>query len=346
MRSGQWPQATVDDVLQGLDWELRKQNKGGRPNKICEVSFLDFAGEVYRAAFGKKSRQRNLAEEVKALKEHIREADKLLVLINLSDVINHGVSDARVAESMWITSAILDFALPDEPGDGGRDHSDTCIVLSQADNYSATIKECGGALGALRKYLPHVAADYDWLEIFPACAVDKTVLSDEGDVVPAGDYTPSGLRPIMEWIVKETSSRTAKKAAKETASRAVRKTAKETSRRAVPKTAKATPDPLPMPSMPWSRGFFENQFFFFVVISAIEGSLFAWIFPAEGWWRLARWILFLFVSLLVLPMVFAVRNPAPDNEECNKLYDGAATMAAFIGTTLALVRLIWWWNTK
>ena len=47
MRAGEWPGATVDDTMQGLDWILRKRTGGRRqPANICEVSFLDYPGEV------------------------------------------------------------------------------------------------------------------------------------------------------------------------------------------------------------------------------------------------------------------------------------------------------------
>jgi len=52
MRSGEWPSATAGDEMQGLDWVLKQKIPGQRPVDVCEVSFLDFAGEVYRTAFG------------------------------------------------------------------------------------------------------------------------------------------------------------------------------------------------------------------------------------------------------------------------------------------------------
>ena len=53
MRRGEWPVATAEDVLQGLDWTLKRWwGERQRPEDVCEVSCLDFAGEVYRLAFG------------------------------------------------------------------------------------------------------------------------------------------------------------------------------------------------------------------------------------------------------------------------------------------------------
>ena len=201
MRKGEWPTATADDEVQGLDWTLKQRASGmrRRPKSLCEVSFLDFAGEVYRAAYGISGEGNSmLAEQVDVLRQYVRGADDLIVLINLRDVIANGLGDTRVQEAMWITKAILDTALGE---DAGENVPRAAIVLSQADSYAETIKACGGAEGVLEEYLPHVANEYGWLDIFAASAVDKTVLDDNGTMVPAPDFTSSELRPIMDWVM-------------------------------------------------------------------------------------------------------------------------------------------------
>ena len=76
MRRGEWPVATAGDEMQGLDWTLRRREHGSRsrPENICEVSFLDFAGEVYRAAYGISGGEgdASLEEQVGALKQYVR----------------------------------------------------------------------------------------------------------------------------------------------------------------------------------------------------------------------------------------------------------------------------------
>ena len=206
MRKGEWPSATAGDEMQGLDWTLKRREPGARKpaEKVCEVSFLDFAGEVYRAAYGiSGSGDASLKEQAEELKQYVCGADELIVLINLRDVITNGLRDKRVQEAMWITKSILDTALGD---DAGEKAPRAAIVLSQADSYADTIKSCGGALGVLEKYLPHVANDYGWLDVFAANAVDKTALDDDGNVVPAVDFTTQGLLPILKWIRGEDVS--------------------------------------------------------------------------------------------------------------------------------------------
>ncbi len=201
MRKGEWPSATAGDEMQGLDWALKRRERGVRrpPETVCEVSFLDFAGEVYRTAFGIGGGDAavELQKEAEKLKAYVREADDLLVLINLRDVIVNGLGDRRVQEAMWITNSILEAALAEE---GGRKAPRAAIVLSQADSYAETIKACGGASGVLEKHLPYVANNYGWLDVFEVNAVDKTVLDDGGNSVPAPDFTTKGLLPILNWI--------------------------------------------------------------------------------------------------------------------------------------------------
>ena len=200
MRKGGWPGATAGDEMMGLDWTLRRrQGKGKKPKDVCEVSCLDFAGEVYRFAFGIHQEQvpLDLSDEVSKLKDYIGDADDLIVLVNLRDVIVHGDQNPRVQESKWITNAILSYALD---GKDVRKAPRSAIVLSQADSYLETIKACGGAEGVLSKYLPHVANNYDWLDIMAVSVVDKTQTDNDGNVVPASDFKLDQLRLLMDWI--------------------------------------------------------------------------------------------------------------------------------------------------
>ncbi len=199
MREGRWPAATSVDTLKSLDWSLKRQAGRNRPERICEISFLDFAGEVYRAAFGiSEAPNEDVAEQVEALKEYLSGADYVIVLINLRDIIDNA-RDERTEESMWITNKILETALPEED-DAGMPHA--AIVLSQADNYAAILEKYGGAPGTLEKYLPYVYNEYSWLDIFSAQAVDKTDMDADGNIVPARDFTSDGLKPIMDWVLE------------------------------------------------------------------------------------------------------------------------------------------------
>ncbi len=200
MRAGKWPTATADDAMLGLNWTLcQKRAAGTRPHDVCEISFLDFGGEVYRAAFGIQAGRDDspLIGEIEKLKNYVSRADALVVLINLRDIIVKGTLDRRIQESIWITNGILSFALDRQPN--GRP-TRVSIALTQSDSYADTIRQCGGVKGVLAKYLPHVANSYDWLDVYAVAAVDKTVLDDEGNSIPAPDFKSTGLRILMDWI--------------------------------------------------------------------------------------------------------------------------------------------------
>lgn len=207
LRSGSWPAATADDVFRNLEWTLRRRSgTEERPTDICELSCLDFPGEVYRKAFveADANLSAEMQRQVETLWNYIERADCLLVLVNLSDVITHGLADRRVHESIWVTNAILEAALKERPG---RVLPKTAIVLSQADNYENTIRECGGTKGVLERYLPHVFNSYGWLDVFAVSAIDRTELDDNGRTVPARDFTSEGLRPIVHWLLTDDISR-------------------------------------------------------------------------------------------------------------------------------------------
>ena len=53
MRNGQWPAATETDAQKRLTWNLRQTDAVGPRDVVCRISFLDFAGEIYRDAFGR-----------------------------------------------------------------------------------------------------------------------------------------------------------------------------------------------------------------------------------------------------------------------------------------------------
>ena len=201
MRNGEWPLATSEDAMQGLDWELRRQTDPEcRPLVFSEVSFLDFPGEVYRKAFGSKDRasRTDASASVAQLNHYIQTADDLIVLVNLRDVITNGLGDKRVWESMWITKSILDSVFDKS---ARKRAPRTAIVLSQADSYNDTILSCGGPKGVLEKYLPNVASSYGFLDVMAVSAVGRTNLDDQGNVIPSRNFQLNGLEPVMTWIM-------------------------------------------------------------------------------------------------------------------------------------------------
>ena len=194
MRQGRWPSATELGALTNLDWTLYRR-EGANVENICEVSFLDFAGEVYRKAFGGQSVDEAGMQQVAALREHVKGSNALVVLVNLKDIIDGDPASERTTDMLWVSQRILDFAI------------DTCkighvaLAFSQFDIYRETVEAAGGLQAAYVKYLPHVEGVRPDLPLMALSAVDRTRVDADGYEVPAPDFASRGLEDLFGWIV-------------------------------------------------------------------------------------------------------------------------------------------------
>ncbi len=187
----QWPSATMTDSLRYLEWELRTRNE-----MIAELSLLDYAGEVYRRAFSEDGDGQQYAAEMEALFQHITEADTLLILVNLRDVIDGDRSSTRTLETLWLNKSILEFArkVPTI--------TNIAIILTQADKYRNAIEQCGGPGKTLEKYLPFVMNIYHDIPVFAVSAVDRTEPDDNGIPQPAKDFQSIGVQELIRWLIE------------------------------------------------------------------------------------------------------------------------------------------------
>lgn len=201
MRHGIWPSATIAGKSNILEWGLfRKSN--GHNSRLCDLSFLDFSGEVYRMAFGSKSDHDaaqyddvEIEESINELRQHIKASDTLIVLINLKDIISGSVGNPRTREAMWLSKSILDYAMRE------LHIPHVAMVFTQTDAYRATIAECGGVRGAYEKYLPHVSNIYPDMRLLAVSAVNMTFPDENGIPCPVDGFRSEGLEDLMEWIV-------------------------------------------------------------------------------------------------------------------------------------------------
>lgn len=201
MRKGTWPLATTPDTLQELVWSVR-QRVGGAPRRIGDLTVLDFAGEVYRAAFEGGS-QDGFENEVKALREYVSGSTALAVLINLSDLIARGDDDERVADMVWATKKILDFAVGTIGAtDTGDLNHRVALVFTQSDRYSATIGQYAGLNAMLEALLPMISQSYVGIDVLSAHVVDGTDLDDAGFEKPRAALSEAGLRDFWRWLVE------------------------------------------------------------------------------------------------------------------------------------------------
>lgn len=201
MRHGMWPSSTIAGKSSVLEWGLfRKSNRTN--TRLCDLSFLDFSGEVYRMAFGSKSDHDaalyddpEIEESINELRQHIKDADTLAVLINLKDIISGNVGNPRTREAMWLSKSILDYATRE------LKTPNIAMVFTQADAYRATIAGCGGVRGAYERYLPHVANIYPDMKLVAVSAVNMTFPDENGIPCPVEGFQSEGLDDLMEWIV-------------------------------------------------------------------------------------------------------------------------------------------------
>lgn len=201
MRRGNWPGSTIAGKSSVLEWGLFRKVDGNN-TRLCNLSFLDFAGEIYRLAFGSRSDHDaasyddvEIGAGIDELRDHIKKADTLAVLINLKDIISGNVSNVRTRETMWLSKSILDYATRE------LHTPNIALVFTQADAYRSTIAECGGVRGAYEKYLPHVANVYPDIKLIAVSAVNMTMPDEDGIPCPVNGFQSEGLEDFIEWIV-------------------------------------------------------------------------------------------------------------------------------------------------
>ena len=202
MRLGEWPAATMPGTVLNLRWKLKRSRGSGRPEKLAELHFLDFAGEDYRSAFGGGDVGNFNANAVEELRGHVSGSDVLLVLMNINDVLvneNVLVDLQRMHDVQWLTQAILEYAR--RPDVKVRE---CAIVFTQADKWTEILKDCGSPQGALGRYLPNVAAEYPDVPVFAVSAVNDIVT---GQHVPDANFRSAGLDELMGWVARKMSRR-------------------------------------------------------------------------------------------------------------------------------------------
>jgi len=146
-----WPDSTSPDLLVNLEWTLMRRMNGGKSEELCSVAFLDFAGEIYRCAFGDLEDDvdnRNVAykRQIDAAKSHLQDAESVVVLVNLSDIINSRGVAKKASEMDWLSQRIFDFIF------GETSARRVAIVFTQKDLYKETLVRSGGLKGAFEKF--------------------------------------------------------------------------------------------------------------------------------------------------------------------------------------------------
>ena len=214
MQDGKWPIATGKAITDNLRWTLTRKVADGKDDRIAELSFLDFGGEIYRLAFGGGEHDepdKDTKKAIAQLRSHVKKAEVLIVLVNLSDIINGRRNEERTIEMNWLSQAILSFAY-----DKAK-KSSVALVFTQADTYAEIItdciKDCGNLRGVLTRYMPTVDTSYGKrLALFSVAAVNRTVFVSDGSfLVPSPDFKPQGLEKLVSWVVDSVEGKNKRK---------------------------------------------------------------------------------------------------------------------------------------
>ena len=194
-----WPPATSPDATECLQWEIMRKVADDSCDTIADLCFLDFAGEVYTGGWGgdnignlSAEAQRSLAQ----LKFHVKEADVLIVLINLRDIINGQRGDASTDSMEWAARTVLSYAYNEAKT------SKVALVFTQSDMYENIIAERGSLQNVLEEYMPNIDVRFgNRLALFSVAAVATTEPApDGGSPLPARNFESKGLEELMLWI--------------------------------------------------------------------------------------------------------------------------------------------------
>lgn len=185
----EWPEQTRIDSLRMMKWTLRCGQE-----ILEEIEIFDYPGELYRIAFGEHTKDEADAvrSELNEFLEHITEADTLVVLLNLADLVDL-YDNPRNAETVWITRGIFDFAkkLPHL--------KHRMLAFTQADRYAEEIKKAGSAKELYAAKLPMMKTLYPDLKVFAVTAVDGM----DADGRPRDGYSVAGCYEFMREVLVE-----------------------------------------------------------------------------------------------------------------------------------------------
>lgn len=204
---GAWPDATAPDELVDLEWTLFRRSGGGvKPEKVCEISFLDFAGEIYNLAFDdavdedSQRKRRSYSAQIEALKSHLRDAESTIVLVNLDDIIRSQGVAKEATEMEWLSQKIFEFVFAETSA------RRVAIVFTQKDLYANIISKYGGLDGVFAEYLPAVFYRHEsQIKPFALTAVNKTIPGLDGVLIPDPKFESEGLEELMLWIADSKS---------------------------------------------------------------------------------------------------------------------------------------------
>ncbi len=200
LQSGDWPPSTPPGEKCELRWKLRIVDK-----LESSLRLIDMAGQDLRRVFGgdQIEPEDSLPMHLQALCKYCREADILLLVLNLKHFIGESDADRR-ADNQWALKSAMDYL------ESSERRPRVCLVLTQWDEYQHLAKEQGGWRELLKACVPYVFSHCvagNNRVAYRVSAVSETRVVTDGEGVPRRVPFPSfrsaGLDGLVKWMTTQ-----------------------------------------------------------------------------------------------------------------------------------------------
>ena len=208
LQNGDWPPATDAGQFLNLHWQLRIVGGNDSQEDIYSLWVVDSAGHDLRGFFadGKITNADALPATLQPLAAHCRDADIVLLLVNLNDFMANTVLPVTTA-NQWAIKCALDYKLNSNAA------SRCALIFTQSDNYKELLNQFKNWQAVGEKYLPHVYGAYlknGKVPIFAVSAVNKTqpmvLPGGVTRLVPAEGFGHDGFDGLMSWISNQAKT--------------------------------------------------------------------------------------------------------------------------------------------
>jgi len=211
LQNQDWPPSTPTGTFRRLEWTLHTSD-----GKSHSLRVFDPAGQDIRAIF--ESAEPDLTKSQKELREALNEADVVLFLVNLREVIDAPTQRRKDQVEIPLKLAV-DFVC--------QRGVPTLLVLTQYDSYADLLPDPETSkkdprIYAVARYLPQLfgllstkeAASSSKVDLHAVAAVSETVpiMDDAGKTHrrPKKDFKSEGLIEVLDWI-KDAVTRVAQR---------------------------------------------------------------------------------------------------------------------------------------
>lgn len=193
-----WPLPTPPGKLPELRWALQRDDGSAH-----EITLVDFAGEIFRAIFGRHNltdpviRNRVALDQIQGpLLAHLDQAEVVLLLVNLRDFVNDRDFD-QAMETQWSLRGALDYL---QPRLGQR----IALVFTQIDQYPQLVNGRSSWTAVLQEHLGHtqIAESYPGISCFGVAAVPETTMDHDANGKPFPRPAPN----FQSWHLEDLMS--------------------------------------------------------------------------------------------------------------------------------------------